>query len=85
MLDGLIYANIDQRPFYNKQGSHLCPYHGSPLWSRYSRRSTGPISIISFNISAGNMADLIVEADVNAKLMEMWTDISTVWSNRPTY
>jgi hypothetical protein len=88
MLDGLIYANIDQRPFYiNKQGqviyrpvSWVATESGVKVFEEKYRPN---IDYLVYYPVLGNMADLIVEADVNAKLMEMWTDISTV-SVKPT-
>lgn len=88
MLDGLIYANIDQRPFYiNKQGqviyrpvSWVATESGVKVFEEKYRPN---IDYLVYYPVLGNMADLKVEADVNAKLMEMWTDISTV-SVKPT-
>jgi hypothetical protein len=88
ILDGLIFANIDQRPFYiSKQGQTVyrpVSWIGTESGVKVFEEKYRPnIDYLVYYPVLGNMADLIVEADVNAKLMEMWTDISTV-SVKPT-
>jgi hypothetical protein len=83
LLDSLIYANIDQRAYYvNKQGQAVyTPVSCIVLESsvRVCEEKYKPnINYLVYYPVLGNMSDLKVEADINAELREMWTDISTM-------
>ena len=83
VLDGLIYANIDQRAYYmNKQGQ---PVYRPVSWVEtesgvkvFEEKYKPNVNYLVYYPVLGNLADLKVEANVNAKLREMWTDISTL-------
>ena len=82
ILDGLVHVNIDQRAYYlNKQGQTIyrpvsCVSTESGV--RVCEEKYRPnVNYLVYYPVLGNMADLKVEADINAELREMWTDIST--------
>jgi len=82
ILDGLIYANIDQRMFYMDKKGHLIykPESGITLDGgvRVSEEKYSPnINYLVYYPVLENMADLKKEADINAKFKEMWTGITT--------
>ncbi len=85
-LNGIIYANIDQRMFYmDKQGHTVyMPVSciGTDSGVRVCEEKYRPnINYLVYYPVLGNMADLKKEAEVNTRLREMWTDISTVYVN----
>jgi len=82
ILGGLIYANIDQRMSYINQQGHVIYEPADSITTstgvRVCEEKYKPnIDYLVYYPVLGNMADLKLEAEVNAKLMEMWTDIST--------
>jgi len=83
MLDGLIYANIDQRMVYLNQQGHVVYRPADSITTstgvRLSEEKFKPnINYLVYFPVLGNMADLKIEADVNAKLREMWIDMSAM-------
>lgn len=83
VLDGLVYVNIDQRAFYlNRQGQAVyrpVSWVGTESGVKVFEEKYKPnVDYLVYYPVLGNMADLKAEADINAKLREMWTDISTL-------
>lgn len=80
---GLIAAKIDQRMFYmNEQGNVVyrpLSFVSTDSGVKVSEEKFRPnIDYIVYYPVLGNMADMKLEPEINGKLMEMWTDISTI-------
>jgi hypothetical protein len=82
-LNGLIAADIDQRLFYINEQGHVvyrplsCMGTGSGVRVCEGKYKPNVDYIVYYPV-LGDMADMKKEPEVNRKLMEMWTDISTL-------
>ena len=79
-LDGLVYADIDQRPYYmNKQGRVVYqPSNSIVLKSgiRVSEEKFRPNrNYLVYYPVLSKLENLKVEEDINIKLRDMWTDV----------
>lgn len=80
-LDSLIYADINQRPYYmNKQGEIVYQPSSSIILKsgiKVSEEKFRPNrNYLVYYPVLGNMESLRIEESVNARLRDMWTDVS---------
>ena len=83
LLDGLVYADIDNRAFYmNEQGSiayrpYSCVVIENGIRVNEEKFRPNKDYIVYYPVLS-NMENPNVEEKINSKLMDLWTDISTI-------